>query len=87
MTDKEIDKWVEEHIVVPPDNEISEWKRPIYADIVPAIIEWGKVIAHKFYNLGRTLTVEDIKTILDIAFWNDNPQKILEEYNRIKYGD
>lgn len=30
-----------------------------------------------------TLTVEDIKTILDISFWNNDPQKILEEYNRI----
>ena len=29
------------------------------------------------------LTVEDIKTILDISFWNDDPQKILDEYNRI----
>ena len=29
------------------------------------------------------LTVEDIKTILDISFWNDDPEKILEEYNRI----
>jgi hypothetical protein len=33
------------------------------------------------------LTVEDIKTILDISFWNDDPEKILDEYNRIKYGD
>lgn len=30
------------------------------------------------------LTVEDIKTILDISFWNDDPEYILEEYNRIK---
>ena len=30
------------------------------------------------------LTVEDIKTILDIAFWNDDPEKILQEYNRLK---
>lgn len=30
------------------------------------------------------LTVEDIKKILDISFWNDDPQKILEEYNRLK---
>ena len=30
------------------------------------------------------LTVEDIKTILDISFWNDDPQKILQEYNRLK---
>ena len=31
-----------------------------------------------------TLTVEDIKTILDLSFWNDDPKKILEEYNRLK---
>lgn len=30
------------------------------------------------------LTVEDIKTILDISFWNDDPEKILQEYNRLK---
>ena len=29
------------------------------------------------------LTVEDIKTILDLSFWNNDPQKILEEYNRL----
>jgi len=29
------------------------------------------------------LTVEDIKTILDLSFWNDDPEKILQEYNRI----
>ena len=30
------------------------------------------------------LTVEDIKTILDISFWNDDTEKILQEYNRLK---
>ena len=29
------------------------------------------------------LTVEYIKAILDISFWNNDPEKILEEYNRI----
>lgn len=29
------------------------------------------------------LTVEGIKTILDLSFWNDDPEKILEEYQRI----
>lgn len=53
MTNEEIDKWVEDHIVVPPDDEISEAKRPIYADIVPPIIEWGKMVARKFYELGK----------------------------------
>ena len=52
MTNQEIDKWVEGHIVVPPDDEISEERRPIYADIVPSIIEWGKIIAHKFFMKG-----------------------------------
>ena len=31
-----------------------------------------------------TLTVEDIKTILDLSFWNDDTEKILDEYNRLK---
>lgn len=46
-------------------------------DIVDAFIagaEWQK---------GH-LTVEDIKTILDLSFWNDDPEKILDEYNRLK---
>lgn len=30
------------------------------------------------------LTVEDIKTILDLSFWNDDPEKILDEYQRLK---
>lgn len=72
MTDQEIDKWVEEHVTAPENS-----------DTRPAVVEWGKIVAHKFYNLGRTLTVEDIKAILDISFWNNDPQKILDEYNRI----
>lgn len=31
----------------------------------------------------KPLTVEDIKTIIDISFWNDDPEKILDEYNRL----
>lgn len=49
MTDQEIDKWVEEHVVVPDD--VSETKNPIYDDIVPAITQWSKFVAKKFYEL------------------------------------
>lgn len=45
-------------------------------DIVDAFIagaEWQ----------GGRLTVEDVKTILDISFWNSDPAAILEEYNRL----
>lgn len=73
MTDQEIDKWVEEHVTAPEGS-----------DTRPAVVEWGKIVANKFYNLGKSLTVEDIKTILDLSFWNDDPEKILEEYNRLK---
>lgn len=63
MTNQEIDKLVEGHIVVPPDDELSEERRLIYADIVPSIIEWGKIIAHKFFMKGvaegRRLERED----------------------------
>ncbi len=50
MTDQEIDKWVEEHVVVP--DAVSEAKKPLYDDIVPAITQWGKLVAKKFYKLG-----------------------------------
>lgn len=73
MTNEEIDKWVEEHVTAPEGS-----------DTRPAVVEWGKIVAHKFYELGKSLTVEDIKTILDISFWNDDPEKILQEYNRLK---
>ena len=70
MTDQEIDKWVEEHVVVPDD--VSEAKKPIYDDIVPAIIQWGKNIAKKFYKLGKSeipinLTCRDLKKIHKIV--------------------
>lgn len=51
MSDQEIDKWVEEHVVVPDD--VSEEKKPLYDDIVPAITQWGKIVAKKFYKLGK----------------------------------
>lgn len=72
MTDQEIDKWVEEHVVV-PDN-VSEAKKPIYDDIVPAITQWGKLVAKKFYKLGKDerktikgLTCRDLKKIHKIV--------------------
>ena len=42
MTDQEIDKWVEEHVTAPEDSKIK-----------PAVVEWGKMVAHKFYELGK----------------------------------
>ena len=53
MTDQEIDKWVEEHIKVPPKEELTEHTTVVYPKLVPALIEWGKVVAHKFYKLGK----------------------------------
>ena len=53
MTDQEIDKWVEEHIKVPPKEELNEHTTVVYPKLVPALIEWGKIIAHKFYKLGK----------------------------------
>ena len=50
-----------------------DWTTQDIADAFIAGAEWQK--SH--------LTVEDIKTILDISFWNDDPEKILEEYNRL----
>lgn len=50
MTDQEIDKWVEEHIKIPPK---EEWTSVVYPDLVPAVIKWGKNIAHKFYRIGK----------------------------------
>lgn len=72
MTDQEIDKWVEEHVVV-PDN-VSDVKKPIYDDIVPAITQWGKLVAKRFYKLGKNekktikgLTCRDLKKIHKIV--------------------
>ena len=53
MTDQEIDRWVEEHIKVPPKEELSKYTSVVYPKLIPALIEWGKVIAHKFYKLGK----------------------------------
>ena len=46
----------------------------------------GRAMCYRVYEQAEkdlALTVEDIKTILDISFWNNDPQKILEEYNRL----
>ena len=42
MTNLEIDKWVEDHVEAPKNSTIA-----------PSVIEWGKIIAHKFYNQGK----------------------------------
>ena len=42
---------MEEHVVVPDD--VSEVKKPFYDDVVPVIIQWGKLVAKKFYKLGQ----------------------------------
>lgn len=45
MTDQEIDKWVEEHLVCPETSPMRKHYKPI--------LQWGKAIAHKFYELGK----------------------------------
>ena len=64
MTDKEIDRWVEEHVVVPDD--VSEEMKPLYDDIVPAITQWGKIVAKKFYELGCKAGAEAFKQSLNM---------------------
>ena len=41
MTQEEIDQWVEDHIKTPENSKIRE-----------AAVKWGKMVAHKFYELG-----------------------------------
>ena len=41
MTNEEIDKWVEDHLTAPKDSKEA-----------PAVLQWGKLIAHKFYDIG-----------------------------------
>ena len=69
MTYQEIDRWVEEHIKVPPKEELNEHTTVVYPKLIPALIEWGKVVAHKFYKLGKSEipTWQDIKKIVNIA--------------------
>lgn len=88
MTDQEIDKWVEEHLKVEDEKYLS--------DLRLKVLKWGKNIAHKFYRIGKSetpinLTWQDIKKIVDIAFWmlpkknrtQEDYQKVLNEYNRL----
>lgn len=91
MTDQEIDKWVEEHVVVPDD--VSEAKKPLYDDIVPAITQWGKLVAKKFYKLGKDekktikgLTCRDLKKIHKIVEAMLKEKKEVYVEGQIIYG-
>ena len=55
MTHEEIDKWVEEHVTAPEDSKIR-----------PAVVEWGKIVAHKFYELGCKAGAEAFKQSLNM---------------------
>ena len=48
MTDQEIDKWVEEHAIF-----TGNWTDDKSAKIKEDILTWAKIIAHKFYELGK----------------------------------
>lgn len=66
MTDQEIDKWVVDHIHIPPQQPMKAGYPKL---VVEAIIKWGQNIAHTFYKLGKDdrLTWQDIKKIVNIA--------------------
>lgn len=52
MTDQEIDKWVEEHLVRPKPSE-HLLDRLVDSEIVAdVVLKWGKLVAKKFYKLG-----------------------------------
>ena len=53
MTDQEIDRWVEDHVKVSPMEKLDKYTRVVYPKLIPAVIKWGKVVAHKFYKLGK----------------------------------
>lgn len=64
MTDQEIDKWIEEHLKRPSGKE--------YDELSSGILKWGKLVAKKFYKLGKSgipinLTWQDIREIVQIA--------------------
>ena len=56
----------------------------VVAEDVKYKVELLSIEAEGQAEKDLALTVEDIKTILDISFWNDDPEKILQEYNRLK---
>lgn len=70
-----------------PSNDLEEaaarYERENRESILSSVDIVDAFIAGAEWQGGR-LTVEDIKTILDISFWNDDPEKILQEYNRLK---
>lgn len=58
MTDQEIDKWVEEHINCPETSPMRKHYEPI--------LQWGKMIAHKFYGLGWDEGFDTCKKSLNV---------------------
>jgi hypothetical protein len=49
MTDQEIDKWVEEHLICPREGVA----RIDYNQLSDVLLRWGKLVAKKFYKLGK----------------------------------
>ena len=70
MTNEEIDKWVEEHVTAPEDSKIR-----------PAVVEWGKKVAHKFYDLGK----EEGKKVVDYTAAFELEDKLRYEHNINNY--
>lgn len=56
MTDQEIDKWVENHA-----SFTGNWTDNRSAKMKEDILKWAKIIAHKFYELGK----EEGKKVVD----------------------
>ena len=72
MTDQEIDKWVEDHIVAPEGSEIAR-----------VAIIWGKIIAHKFYEIGK----EEGRKVVDYTAAFEIEKKSRENDLPRYYGD
>ena len=67
MTHEEIDKWVEDHAQFHGD-----WTDEKSVQKKQAILEWAKMIAHKFYELGRQSVAEDRKKEAELPrFYGD----------------